>query len=193
VVLQDSQTAAVWSKFCTNDDQQHRSDKLELAVSRWNGSWTVKKRILDLSSHQPLLDIVSYGRGGPRYFSRAELDQIERTVDRAPEVVVKVSGGARSVAGVRRSLRYYGRDGKLELESDTGERMAGKDFDSVLVEDWNLDIEAHQPPGRWSIRGVRKSPKLVHNAIFSMPPGTPAAKVLKAVRRFAWDEFGLKH
>ena len=39
----------------------------------------------------------------------------------------------------------------------------------------------------------RRSPKLVHNLIFSMPPGTPATKVLQAVRQFAANEWALKH
>jgi type IV secretory pathway VirD2 relaxase len=33
----------------------------------------------------------------------------------------------------------------------------------------------------------------VHKLVFSMPPGTPADKVLGAVRDFAREEFGLKH
>jgi hypothetical protein len=33
----------------------------------------------------------------------------------------------------------------------------------------------------------------VHNLIFSMPPGTPATKVLQAARQFATNEWALKH
>src|SRR5271170_2616623 len=106
--------------------------------------------------------------------------------------MVKVSGGARTIAGVERHLDYIGRAGKLELEADTGEHLGGKGFERQLAEDWDLDLEAHERQTERSIRG-RKPPKLVHNIIFSMPPGTPSDKVLEAVRRLALNEWQLKH
>ncbi|HEV7442440.1 MAG TPA: hypothetical protein VGO18_07575, partial [Steroidobacteraceae bacterium] len=42
-----------------------------------------------------------------------------------PEVMVKVSGGARSLGGVAAHLAYIGRDGKLGVEMDDGQRIAG--------------------------------------------------------------------
>ena len=105
--------------------------------------------------------------------------------------MVKVSGGARTLGGVERHVDYIGREGRLGLEADTGEHLDGKGFERQLTEDWNLDLEAHGSPER-SIRG-RKPPKLVHNIIFSMPPGTPSDKVLQAVRKFAFNEWQLKH
>jgi hypothetical protein len=71
--------------------------------------------------------------------------------------------------------------------------MAGKNFQKHFVPDWDLDLQAHQMQDARSIRGTRRQPKLVHNIIFSMPPGTPPAKVLKAVRKIAANEFALKH
>ena len=61
----------------------------------------MKKRIIDLQdSAKPLLDIVSYGRGG-KSLTPAQKEHIARTVRRVPEVMVKVSGGARTVEGSR--------------------------------------------------------------------------------------------
>jgi type IV secretory pathway VirD2 relaxase len=45
---------------------------------------------------------------------------------------------------------------------------------------------------RRSIRG-RRPPKLVHNIIFSMPPGTDPDKVFQAVRMLALNEWQLKY
>lgn len=152
----------------------------------------MKKRTIDLQGEgKALLDIVSYGRGGKR-LTPAQKEHIARTVRRVPEVMVKVSGGARTVAGVERHMDYIGREGKLGLEADTGERMGGKGFERQLTEDWNLDLEAHERQTERSIRG-RKPPKLVHNIVFSMPPGTPSAKVLQAVQKLALNEWQLKH
>jgi Relaxase/Mobilisation nuclease domain len=152
----------------------------------------MKKRIIDLQdSAGPLLDIVSYGRGG-KSLTPAQKEHIDRTVRRVPEVMVKVSGGARTVRGVERHIDYIGREGRLGLEADTGELLDGKGFERQLTEDWDLDLEAHERQTERSIRG-RKPPKLVHNIIFSMPPGTASHKVLEAVRKLALNEWQLKH
>jgi MobA/VirD2-like, nuclease domain len=151
------------------------------------------KRTVDLGLDRPLLDVVSYGRAGPRSLSRSQREYVERTVRRTPEVVVKVSGGARTLAGVEQSIRYVGRGGKLGLESDTGDRLGMKGFESDLVRDWNLDLEARARYTQRSIRVPRKPPKLVHNLIFSMPPGTSPQLLLKAVRKLARTEFGSDH
>ena len=152
----------------------------------------MKKRIIDLQdSATPLLDIVSYGRGG-KSLTPAQKEHIARTVRRVPEVMVKVSGGARTVGGVERHMNYIGREGRVGLEADTGELLDGKGFERQLTEDWDLDLEAHERQTERSIRG-RKPPKLVHNIIFSMPPGTASHKVLEAVRKLALNEWQLKH
>jgi hypothetical protein len=152
----------------------------------------MKKRTIDLrEAGRPLLDIVSYGRGG-KSLTPAQKEHIALTVRRVPEVMVKVSGGARTVAGVEQHLDYIGREGKLALEADTGEHLDGKGFERQLTEDWELDLEAHERQTERSIRG-RKPPKLVHNIIFSMPPGTASDKVLEAVRKLAVNEWQLKH
>jgi hypothetical protein len=106
----------------------------------------MKKRIIDLRE-EPLLDIVSYGRGGTS-FTAAQHEQIARTVRRVPEVMVKVSGGARTLAGVGQHIDYIGREGKLGLDADTGEHLDGKGFERQLIEDWDLDLESAPAPDR---------------------------------------------
>src|SRR5438874_290024 len=154
------------------------------------------KTLLNLRGAKPLLDIVSHGRGGPKGSIRLSADQIaaiDRTVRRVPEVMVKVlpkdSNNLRSVA---RHLNYVGRYGKLELETDDGERVQGKDAGQRLLEDWDLDLEKDRRESNLaSVTG--RSPKLVHKIMLSMPPGTPAKGVLEAARNFAREEFSLKH
>jgi hypothetical protein len=75
-------------------------------------------------------------------------------------------------------MRYIGREGDVELEADPGEHLGGKGFERTLLEDWDLDLDAPPPQSAGVTRG-RPSPKLVHNIIFSMPPGIPPAKVLQ--------------
>jgi hypothetical protein len=149
------------------------------------------KRVIDLRSEAPILDIASYGRV-PAQFTSRQLAQISLTVRRLPEVMVKVSGGARTLGGVEQHMAYIGRDGELALEMDTGEVALGKRVEREVVEDWNLAVDADR---RFTERSIqrRAPPKLVHNLIFSMPSGTPPKKVLAAVRKLAANEWQLKH
>jgi hypothetical protein len=151
----------------------------------------MKKRIIDLRDEKPLLDIAAYARAG-RLPTPAQRAHIALTVHRALEVMVKVSGGARTLSGVERHMAYIGREGDLGLETDTGAHVGGKGFQRTLVDDWNLDVESLQNHTTYFFGG-RKPPKLVHNIIFSMPPGTSASAVLKAVKKLAVNEWALQH
>ena len=93
------------------------------------------------------LEIVSHGRRGPADTIRltpAQIEQVARTVRRTPEVVVKVSGGARDPGGAKAHFDYIDRHGKLELETDDGRALQGKQVGAELVEDWNLDLSEGQ-------------------------------------------------
>lgn len=155
------------------------------------------KRVFRISrEREPAFDFVSYGRRGPgrpSHFTREQVKQIARTVRRAPEVVVKVSGGAKTTRGAVAHFQYITRRGELEIETDDGERLQGKGVPAKLVEDWDLDIDAAL--NRWTgmERGGRRQVKLVHNIILSMPFGTCPERLLAAGRDFAREEFALQH
>jgi hypothetical protein len=154
------------------------------------------KRTFRIGERNPALDVVSYGRRGsgrPVRFTREQIAQIARTVHRAPEVMVKVSGGANTVHGVAAHFRYIGRRGELEIGTDDGERLMGKEVAAQLVNDWDLDLDALRDNWDSMERGGRRNPKLVHNIILSMPSNTPPARLLAASRDFAREEFALKH
>src|SRR5437762_268690 len=153
----------------------------------------MKRRVIDLGSQKALLDVVSYGRAVGRQFTASQRLQIARTVRRAPEVLVKVSGGGRSRAGVEAHLSYIGRGGVSEIEMDDGRRVTGNSFQKAIALDWDLDLEDHRHQDEHSIRRRSKPFKLVHNLVFSMPPGTAPDKLVKAVRRLAQNQFALKH
>ena len=145
---------------------------------------------------RPLLDVGSDARRGSGRRDRLspeEMALIGRTVRRTPEVMVKVlakdSNNLRSVA---RHLNYIGRQGNLELETDDGDRLQGRDAGQRLVENWDLDLDQDRRDSRLSA-GRGRVPKLVHKIMLSMPPGTPANGVLEAARNFAREEFALKH
>jgi hypothetical protein len=148
-----------------------------------------KRRVLRTGRYSAdALDIVSLGRRGlGRAFSAGQIERIRLTVHRAPEVVVKVSGGGRNAGGVKAHFAYLARHGKLDIETDDGRVLNGHGAPRELVEDWNLDA------GRASTGVGRSSPgrgaKQVHNIVLSMPRRTNPEKLLSAARAFAKDEF----
>ena len=74
-----------------------------------------------LPKEEPLLNIASYARGGPRAADRLtpwQIEQIRLTVNRAPEAVVKVlPRSSNDLKAVGKHIDYIGRRGNLELES----------------------------------------------------------------------------
>lgn len=153
-------------------------------------------KTFSLPKEEPLLNIASYARGGPRAADRltpSQIEQIRLTVNRAPEAVVKVlSRSSNDLKAVGKHIDYIGRRGNLALEGDDGERLQGRIADAVL-EDWDLDVDDVRRQGSLVAASKRTPPKLVHKLMFSMPPGTPPQKVLSAVRSFAREEFYGKH
>jgi len=142
------------------------------------------------------LEIVSHGRRGPSDSIRltpAQIEQVARTVRRTPEVVVKVSGGARDPGGAKAHFDYIDRHGKLELETDDGRALQGKHVGAELVEDWNLDLSEGQYRAKPSAGERDRRPKLVHNIVLSMPVHTPPDKLLAAAKEFAREHFALQH
>jgi hypothetical protein len=145
---------------------------------------------------EPLLNLRSYGRRAhlPRdHFSPSQVARIVRTVRRAPEVMVKVTGGATSLRGAMAHIGYLNRKGTLDVELDDGIHMRTQGSAAHLADDMQLDVDellANDPcrnaPGR-------KTNKLTHHVVLSMPAGTPADGVLAAARGFAREEFAMKH
>src|ERR1700735_3338006 len=101
------------------------------------------KRTFKIREGEPLLDIASYGRSGPSEsgLTPGQVEQIRRTVRRAPEAVVKVLPRASNdLKAVGKHLDYIGRKGELDLETDDGQPLGergGKD----LLDDWDLDVD----------------------------------------------------
>ena len=144
---------------------------------------------------EPLFDPLSHARRGPGkpdHLSPAQLEQIERTVRRTPEVMVKVlPKGSNSLKSVKNHLAYVSRHGKVDLVTDDGEILHGKEIPDQLMTDWDLELDSLRDKS--DLTASKTSAKLVHKVLFSMPPGTNPARVLSATRNFCREEFGLKH
>lgn len=146
---------------------------------------------------EPLFDPLSFARRAPGrrdHLTSAQIAQVERTVRRTPEVMVKVlPKGTNSLQSVKNHIGYIGRRGKVELISDDDEKLQGKGVADRLIADWDMELEALRGKSELAASNTRSSPKLIHKILFSMPPGTEPRKVLAAVQNFGREEFGLKH
>jgi hypothetical protein len=134
------------------------------------------------------------GRVDRARLSPAQVQLVARTAAGTPEVMVKIlSGGATSAKAVRRHLEYVGRKGEVELYTDDGDALKGRDAAGQLPDNWNLDLE--EAGARRQIgKGTKAKPvRLAHKIVFSMPPGTSPDKVLSAVQNLCREEFALKH
>ena len=139
-----------------------------------------------------MFEIASYGRAGPQMparFSRAQIDQISRTVRHIPEVMVKVTGGGTRTGAVAAHFAYISRRGALDIETEDGERIGRREDQKRLLDDWHLDLTAGQYRPQMDGGRVRRATKLVHNIVLSMPSPTSPEKVLAAARQFARQKF----
>lgn len=145
---------------------------------------------------RPFLELASLGRSGPpgtTRFSPAQIEQIRRTVRRTPEVMVKVTGGGTNTGAVAAHFGYISRRGKLDIETDEGERITGTDAQRTFLAAWHLELSAGQYRGARDQRTEAREAKLVHKIVLSMPAPTPPEKVLAAARAFAREKFGVRH
>jgi len=103
--------------------------------------------------------------------------RIEATVTlRAPQVVIKSTGGGRGMGAIAAHFRYISKNGQLEFEDDRGMVRKGKEALHGLGEQWRLG---------GSLIDKTSSRREAVNLVLSMPRGTDPQIVFQAVRAFA--------
>ncbi len=109
--------------------------------------------------------------------------RIEATVvRRAPQVMVKVTGGGRGMRAIAAHFRYISKNGRLEIEDQRGETMRGKDTLHELVEEWRFSGSLIPEDAE---SGHRRE---AFNIMLSMRRGTDPLAVQRAAREFALAE-----
>ncbi len=103
--------------------------------------------------------------------------RIEATVVcRAPQVMVKVTGGGRGMKAIAAHFRYISKNGCLDIEDDRGDISRGKSALHGLAEDWRY--------GGTFIDDIGDR-REAYNIMLSMPRGTDPLAVQRAAREFA--------
>ena len=107
-------------------------------------------------------------------------ERIEATVvRRAPQVMVKVTGGGRGMKAIAAHFRYISKNGRLEIEDEQGQKMHGKDALRWLADDWRF--------GGTLIEDVGDR-REAFNIMLSMPRGIDPLIVQRAACEFAQAE-----
>ncbi len=107
-------------------------------------------------------------------------EKLTATVRKAPEVMVKISGGGKDMRGIKAHMDYISRNGAVELEDEQGRVHLGKEDVREVRDDWR--------GGGIPYDGGKK--REAFNIVLSMPPGTDRASVKNAARAFAAELFG---
>jgi hypothetical protein len=103
-------------------------------------------------------------------------NRIAATVRRAPQVMVKVTGGGRGMVAIAAHFRYISKNGRLPIEDDRGVTERGKEALHAIERQWRVGgsmIESHSPR------------REAFNIMLSMPRGTDPLIVQRAAREFA--------
>lgn len=103
-------------------------------------------------------------------------------VRRAPQVMVKVTGGGRGMKAIAAHFRYISKNGRLDIEDERGETMRGKDTLYDLADDWRFGGSLIPDDAEPSHR------REAFNIMLSMPRGTDPLTVQRAAREFAQAE-----
>ncbi|MCE9661013.1 MAG: relaxase/mobilization nuclease domain-containing protein [Burkholderiales bacterium] len=106
--------------------------------------------------------------------------RIEATViRRAPQVMVKVTGGGRGMGAIAAHFRYISKNGRLPFEDDRGVTRDGREALHDLVEQWRFG-------GAYIDETTQR--REAFNIMLSMPRATDALLVQRAAREFAQAE-----
>ena len=100
-------------------------------------------------------------------------------VRRAPQVMVKVTGGGRGMGAIAAHLRYIAKAGRLPIEDDRGVVREGKEALRAVIDQWRFG------GSRIPEASERRE---AFNIMLSMPAGTNPRLLQQAAREFAKAE-----
>jgi hypothetical protein len=131
--------------------------------------------------------LFAHAKPGPRHpsggvripTSDAVRREVRLAVKRAPQVMVKVTGGGRGMAVIRAHMNYIDREGD-GLIDQAGERHQGREARREIARQWAR--EGTPIPERSDRREA-------FNIMWSMPAGTDSRKLLGAVQALAARQF----
>jgi hypothetical protein len=150
---------------------------VDAALVEWGERLFYPENRIVRSAGTPRLTALSLGHRAAAVRARLEATVLRR----APQVMVKVTGGGRGMAAIAAHFRYIAKAGRVPFEDDRGVTREGKEALSDLAEQWRYGgSEIPTTSGR----------REAFNIILSMPRGTDPLTVQRAareLRRRSWQ------
>lgn len=122
----------------------------------------------------------SVDRPAPKPKASGGRAKLISTVRKAPEVMVKISGGGKDMRSIKAHMDYISRNGEVALEDEQGRVHLGMEDVRDVRDDWRGGGIPYE-------EGKRRE---AFNIVLSMPPGTDRQSVTDAARAFAQEQFG---
>lgn len=121
-------------------------------------------------------------RASRNYSSKqTALNIVKGVNNKLPQVVVKISGSSKGVNKAQSHADYIGRNGKVEIEDQDGNKYIGKSEQKELLGSWKA-MGMHDKHET----GTRKE---AFHFVFSMPKGTNPEAMKQAVKNLVAEEF----
>jgi hypothetical protein len=149
---------------------------VEAALVEWGERLFYPANRIVRSSKTPRLTALSFSQRAAAVRARLEATVLRR----APQVMVRVTGGGRGMGAIAAHFRYIAKAGRLPFEDDRGVVREGKDALRALTDQWRYG---------GSEIGEISPRREAFNVILSMPSGTDPLIVQRAAREFAKVEF----
>jgi hypothetical protein len=108
------------------------SSTVEVALVEWGERLFYPANRIVKSSKTPRLTALSFGQRAAAVRARLEATVLRR----APQVMVKVTGGGRGMGAIAAHFRYIAKAGRLPFEDDRGVVREGKDALRALTDQW---------------------------------------------------------
>jgi hypothetical protein len=135
---------------------------------------------------------------------------LQSLAKKKPQVMVKVTGGGRSMSTIRAHFKYITKHGDVELENQAGEALSTKEDIEDELKQWETGgygIRKTETSGFITEKTPSGGTRTYHpdkpnekqqsreavNLILSMPKGTDPEKVKEAARQFAKENFSARH
>ena len=124
------------------------------------------------------------GGNGPKRGRGPHRAQLSRVANKAPEVMVKVTGYTKGSQHLGSHVDYIARDGELPLMTSEGETLTGKEDIQQVSESWKNDLGGN----RRGKKAGRAGQRLSTNLVLSIPKGDPN-RLVDAAQGFAKTTF----
>ena len=124
---------------------------------------------------------VRFGDSAERGYWEGSISDRLKVAHGVPQAVVKITSHSHGKSAVHRRLDYISREGDLMIETETGERLLGKEETKQLLNEWAEDF------------GRRKGGRDASCIVLSFPDGVDHDIAYKIAQEFLAEQYGANY